>query len=211
MFVDHPPAGIGKARVRIQPPYWRHYSKEVDLGIIELESGKRAVSMQTDWSNRLLMELREGMQPVLRYWDNADATADIEVMLSALNFQDSLDMFHQCLGQLVKYDFKQEAHSIVHFHEDSSRLRSKAIEQLAEIAELLKTDATIKLELYTSRTGLEKYNFRLATRRSRAIRDYMLKQGIEEDRILIKVYTKTDKELKALGYSPADVHILLTR
>ena len=53
------------------------------------------------------------MQPVLSYWDAADATDDMEVMLSALNFQNSMDLFNRCVGQLLRYDFKSAKRTIV--------------------------------------------------------------------------------------------------
>lgn len=214
MYVNHPPAGIGKARVRIQPPYWRHYENEKDLGTIELEAGKRAVSMQADWSNRLLLSLRDGMQPVIHYWDAADATADIEIMLSALNFQDSLNSFHKCLGQVLTYDVKDTERTILHFSEDSSKLRPQATDQLDEVLQILKLDPGVKqvdVELYSTGEGLANYNFRLSTRRARAVRDYLMKHGIDEKRILIKIHTKTNADLKQLGYNLTDVHVVLKR
>lgn len=214
MFVNQPPAGVGRAHVRIQPPYWRHYSKEKDLGYIELESGKRAVTMQTNWSNRLIMELREGMQPVIRYWDVADATTDIEIMLSSLNFQEGLSQFENCLAQIPTYNVQQASRVVVHFQADSSKLRKQASEQLDELLEILKVDSGIKqvdIELYSTKEGLAQYSFRLSTRRARAIRDYMMKRGIEEDKLLIKIHTKSEKEFKKQGFNPTDIHILLKR
>ncbi len=214
LFVAHPPAGIGRAHLRTEPPEWRHFNKARDLGFIELEPGERAVTASTEWSRRLFLEMSEGMQPVMRYWDAADAADDMEVMLSALNFQESLDLFHRCIGQLLKYDYRSSKRTIVHFHEDSSKLRTKAQRQLDEVLEILKADDGVKqidLELYTHSKGLVRYNFRLATRRARAVRDYLIKRGIDEDSLLIKIHTKRSQDLKKLGYKPTDVHIVLQR
>ncbi len=214
LFVEHPPAGIGRAHLRSEPPQWQHYNKAKDLGIIEVEPGERAVTASSEWSRRLFLEMSEGMQPVMRYWDAADGSDDMEVMLSALNFQESLDLFHRCIGQLLKYDYKSSKRTIVHFHEDSSKLRVKAQRQLDEVLEILKADEGVKqidLELYTHSKGLVRYNFRLATRRARAVRDYLIKRGIDEDSLLIKIHTKRGKDLKKLGYKPTDVHIVLQR
>ncbi|VAW95813.1 hypothetical protein MNBD_GAMMA21-1554 [hydrothermal vent metagenome] len=214
LFVAHPPAGIGKAHVRTEPPEWQHYSKARDLGVIEVEPGERAVTASQEWSRRLFLEMSEGMRPVMRYWDAADGADDMEVMLSALNFQESLDLFHRCVGQLLKYDYRSVKRTIVHFHEDSSKLRVKAKRQLDEVLEILNADEGVKqidLELYTHSKGLVRYNFRLATRRARGVRDYLIKRGIDEDKLLIKIHTKRSKDLKKLGYNPTDVHIVLQR
>jgi len=214
LFVLQAPAGVGKAHIRIEPPKWRHFVQAKDLGVIEVEPGERAVTASEEWSRRLFMDMSEGLQPVLRYWDAADSSDDIEVFLSALNFQNSLDLFHRCTGQLLRYDYKSAKRSIVHFHADSSRLRAKAKHQLDEVLELLKEDIGIKqidLELYTRSKGLVRYNFRLATRRARGIRDYLIRRGIDEDKLLIKIHTKRAKDLRKLGYKQTDVHIVLRR
>lgn len=214
LYVNQPPAGVGMTRVQSRPPDWRHYSKSRDLGTLEVEAGKQAVTMDAAWSRRLMLEMSEGMQPVMRYWDAADATDDIEIMLSAMNFQESLGLFQRCLGQVLKYDFAKVKRTVVNFHADSSRLRKQAKRQLDEVLELLKTDPGIKqvdIELYSNAKGLVRYNFRLATRRARAVRDYLMKRGIAEDKLLIKVHTKSGNELKKLGYKTTDVHIVLQR
>jgi len=214
LYVTYPPAGVGRAHIRTEPPEWRHFSRAKDLGIIEIEPGDLAVSAPSEWALRLLLELSEGMQPVMRYWDAADASDEMEVLLSSLNFQESLDLFNRCLGQVLRYDFDAVKRTIVHFHADSSKLRVKAARQLDEILEMLKTDTGIKrvdLELYTHSKGLVRYNFRLATRRARAVRDYFIQRGIPEDSIIIKIHTYKKSKLDKLGYKQSDVHIALKR
>lgn len=214
LYVANPPAGVGRARIRTEPPQWHHFTQARDLGVIQLEPGERAVAAPADWSRRLFLDLSEGLQPVIRYWDAADATDDMEVILSAMNFQNSLDLFNRCVGQLLRYDFKSARRTIVYFHPDSSKLRAKARQQLEDVLELIKDDAGIKqvdLELYTVDKGLVRYNFRLATRRARAVRDYLIKQGIDEDKLLIKIHTMKLNKLRKIGYKTTDVHVVLRR
>ncbi len=214
LYVNQPPAGIGTAHVRSEPPHWQHFVRAKDLGVMEVEPGKQAVTMSSNWSRRLMMEMSEGMQPVLRYWDAADATDDIEIILSAVNFQEGLGLFNRCLGQVLKYDFAKVQRTVINFHEDSSRLRARARKQLDSIIDTVKTDPGIKqidIEIYSKSRGLVRYNFRLATRRARAVRDYLMKRGIGEDRLVIQVHTKTPAEIKRLGYRTTDIHIVLRR
>ncbi len=215
LYVKFPPAGVGKAHIRTEPPRWQHYVRPKDLGVIEVEPGKQAVKASSDWSRRLLLELSEGMQPVMRYWDAADASDDMEVVISAFNFRQSLDRFQHCLGKMVRYDFAAVKRSTVYFHADSSRLRQKAKKQLDKLIAIVKRDPGIKrirLELYTqNRTGLVRYNFRLATRRARAVRDYLIKRGLSEDKLLINMYTKSRSAMKKLGYKDTNVYLVLER
>ena len=214
LYVDNPPAGSGIVRVSAQPPLWQHYAKTKDLGRLDLDVSDRAVTASSVWSRRLILELSEGMQPVLRLWDAADASDDMEIFVSAIRFPESLEQFHHCLRQLLHYDVKRLQRNVLHFNPDSSKIRSQAYQQLNEILETAKADKGIKefnLEIYTHREGLQRYNFRLATRRAQAVRDYLIKHGISEDRIFIKIYTKTKPQLAKLGYKDSDLYIALQR
>ena len=214
MYVDQPPGGSGVVQVSSEPPHWQHFVKAKDLGKLELERSDTAVTASSEWSRRLFMELNQGMQPVLRFWDAADASEDVEVYLSALEFQSSLDKFQTCLGQLLKYDFKQVQLNVLHFNPDSSKMRKQTYAQLDEVIETTKADkgiTEVNLEIYTQRDGLERYNFRLATRRAQAVRDYLIKHGIKEDIIFIKIHTQSKSQLAKLGYKDSDVYISLQR
>jgi outer membrane protein OmpA-like peptidoglycan-associated protein len=214
LYVDHPPAGSGIVQVSSNPPLWQHYVKAKDLGTLELDNSDRAVTASSAWSRRLLLELGEGMQPVLHFWDAADASEDIEVFLSAIQFQESLNLFQHCLGQLLHYDFKQVRFNVLHFNPDSSKMHKQTYQQLDEVLETTKADkgiTAINLEIYTHRDGLERYNFRLATRRAQAVRDYLIKHGIKEDIVFIKIHTKNKSQMAKLGYKDSDVYIALQR
>jgi outer membrane protein OmpA-like peptidoglycan-associated protein len=214
LYVDNPPAGSGIVRVSAQPPLWRHYSKTKDLGRLALDMSDRAVTASSAWSRRLILELSEGMQPVLRLWDAADASDDMEIFVSAIRFQESLQQFHHCLRQLLHYDVKKIQRDVLHFNPDSSKIRSQTYQKLNEILEAAKADKEIKefnLEIYTHREGLQRYNFRLATRRAQAVRDYLIKHGISENKIFIKIYTKRKSQLAKLGYRDSDLYIALQR
>ena len=212
MYVDHPPGGSGMVQVSSEPPRWQHYVKTKELGVLELEATDTVVTASAAWSRRLFIELSEGMQPVLRFWDAADASEDLEVYLSAIQFQDSLDQFHQCLAKLVHYDFKQVQFNVLHFNPDSSMMRKQTYQQLDEVLETLRVDkgiTEVNLEIYTQRDGLERYNFRLATRRAQGVRDYLIKHGVKEDIIFIKIHTKSKSEMAKLGYQASDVYLAL--
>lgn len=214
MYVDNPPAGSGLVRVSARPPIWRHYAKPRQLGRLELDNGRRAVIASSDWSRRLMLELSDGMQPVLHFWDAADASDDIEVFISAISFNQNLALFNKCLGQLLNYDFKQVKRTVLHFNPDSSRFRKQTYQEMDGVLETIKADkgiGHINLDIYTVRNGLARYNYRLATRRAQAVRDYMLKHGISENRLFIRIHTKSSTEMKKLGYSDADVYVLLDR
>lgn len=216
LYVDNPPAGSGVVEVSANPPIWRHYVKARKLGRLELSDGKRAVVASSGWSRRLMLELKDGMQPVLHYWDAADASDDVEVFVSAIRFQQSLILFNKCLLQL-RHDknYKSVKRTVLHFNPDSSRFHKRNYAKLDEMLGTIKTDKrvhAINLEVYTMRdNGMQRYNFRLAVRRAQAVRDYLIKHGLNENKIFIKIHTNSRAKMHELGYSEADVYVSLRR
>lgn len=215
LYVDNPPAGSGVVEVSANPPVWRHYVKARRLGRLELSDGNPAVIASSAWSRRLMLELQDGMQPVLHYWDAADASDDVQVFVSAIRFQQSLALFDKCLLQLLRYNYKSVERSVLHFNPDSSRFHKRNYAKMDELLGIIKTDKGIRnidLGVYTVRdSGLQRYNFRLAVRRAQAVRDYFLKHGISEDKVFIKIHTASRAKMDKLGYSEADVYVTLGR
>ena len=214
LHVDSPPAGAGMARIQTQPPLWSHYVRQSDLGFVELEDEETAISASTEWAQRLLSELSQGMQPVISYYDQADASSDIKITVSNLNFTTSLAGFDSCRSKLLRYNFNQARIKVINFNPDSSRFGAQAQRQLTEVLEILEVDPgikTINIEIYSPAKELVQYNFRLATRRAQAIRDYLIAKGVNEDKLTITIYTQSQAKLKKLNIKPDQVQVVLNR
>ncbi|HLU65113.1 MAG TPA: OmpA family protein [Kofleriaceae bacterium] len=76
---------------------------------------------------------------------------------------------------------------VVYFEFDSSELDEAARAKLEENAEWLKADPsrTITIEGHTDEVGTPEYNLGLGERRAQATRDYLLRLGIEANRVSI--------------------------
>ena len=73
----------------------------------------------------------------------------------------------------------------VTFEFDKSTLRPKAKDTLNEIVESLKTytDYSVRIEGYTDAIGTEAYNKKLSERRSKAVADYLISNGIDKNKL----------------------------
>ena len=214
LHVDSPPAGTGRARLQAEPPLWSHYVRQTDLGVIELDDEETAISASSEWAQRLLNELTQGMQPVISYYDKADASSDIKITVSNQNFLAGLDGFDSCRAKLLRYDYNQARIKVINFNPDSSRFGAQAQRQLTEVLEILQVDPgikTINIEIYSPAKELVQYNFRLATRRAQAIRDYLMAKGVDEDKLTITIYTQNQAKLKKLNIKPDQVQVVLNR
>lgn len=189
-YVFRPPAGYGVARVHSVPPMWQHFARRKDLGALQLEDGERTLTAPAMWARRIMLELGEGMQTVMYYWDGADSSDDVEIVISAANFTDSMQDFNNCVSNLLQYDVKKFNKTVVHFNVDSSRLRKNEYEKLAGLVEVYQKDPNVvgfNVEMRPAGGSLKRYNYRLATRRAKAIRDYFVRKKIPAHKISITI------------------------
>jgi outer membrane protein OmpA-like peptidoglycan-associated protein len=192
LHVDRPPAGLARARIRSVPPPWKHLAEPKDLGVLALTSDEKALSADRQWARRLMAELAEGMQPTLSYWGAVDGGDDIEVQISAMHFAQGLSAFQACLDQLVELDvtaFEKEK-TVVHFGFDSAKLDAPARQTLDKLALVLNSDKHITrvlIEGHTDSRGFRRYNAKLATRRAKAVRQYLVGKGVAGEKLHLKL------------------------
>ncbi|MDL2224341.1 OmpA family protein [Bacteroidales bacterium OttesenSCG-928-M06] len=76
---------------------------------------------------------------------------------------------------------------------DKATLRAESKEALDELIAMLEDNPNVTIELmaHTDRKGTEDYNNNLSQRRAQSVVDYLIKAGIEPDRLTAKGYGKT--------------------
>lgn len=81
----------------------------------------------------------------------------------------------------------------VFFDFDKSDLKAESFIELDRLAELLKKNATIKIEIagHTDNKGDTKYNQILSQKRAESVVNYLLQKGIDKTRIVAKGYGET--------------------
>lgn len=78
----------------------------------------------------------------------------------------------------------------IRFATNSSELSEESNDLLKVVVELLSDNPTLEIEIggHTDNTGSESYNVRLSTKRAKAVVDYLIEQGIDENRLEYKGY-----------------------
>ncbi len=81
---------------------------------------------------------------------------------------------------------------LVFFDFGSSTLSSSSYPELNRAAHLLKAVPTMQVEIagYTDNIGSDEVNMKLSQQRANAVRDYLVQQGIEKNRVTAKGYGK---------------------
>lgn len=81
----------------------------------------------------------------------------------------------------------------VYFDTGKSTLRSNSYTALKNLAELLKNKSTMTIEIagHTDNVGNDDANKKLSENRAKSVKDYLVKQGIDSNRITTKGYGET--------------------
>jgi outer membrane protein OmpA-like peptidoglycan-associated protein len=75
----------------------------------------------------------------------------------------------------------------VHFYLNSSKIKKEYLPYLNVVAKYLKVhpDVKVKIKGYTDNLGSKKYNDKLALKRAKAVKQYLVKLGVSPNRIII--------------------------
>ena len=89
-------------------------------------------------------------------------------------------------------DFVWEAFPNIEFAVNEATVQPSETHVISRIATYLKENPTFKVELegYTDPRGAPDYNLRLSSRRVEAVRQALIAEGVEKDRIAIGSYGK---------------------
>lgn len=182
--------GSGLARIQSRPPEWRRFTLVKDLGTVAVAPKDKVLfSVSSEWVKRLILELREGMQPTITFWDDDTGGEDVVLTLSSFNFQQHLPEFSRCLGQLLPYSFKDVRKRTVYFGYDKFSLSPGQRERLKKLIEYAKLDETVKrvdITGYSDSVGFARYNRTLAQRRANEVKKYLLAEGLPADKLVVK-------------------------
>lgn len=82
-------------------------------------------------------------------------------------------------------DFKDKVGNTMFFDYNTAELKPKSLEMLAKAVAWLKANptATLTIEGHTDERGSNAYNMALGERRAVAVKDYLIAQGITNDRV----------------------------
>lgn len=189
MHVFDPPVDGASASLFSVPPFWKP-GEQKELGQMTLERGDMPFYASRAVALRMLYELDAGSFPTLKYRDLADRTEDVFVALSSANFHDVLPRFRQCVSGLIPYSVDELKDAMVLFDFGKAVLDYDARRQLDELALFATHEDKLRffIEGHTDSRGTRRFNERLAAKRTRAVKDYLVSKGVPAGRISIKAY-----------------------
>ncbi|WP_165831939.1 OmpA family protein [Aliidiomarina sp. B3213] len=182
------PETYDNALVYSAPPVWRPGAAPRLLGELPLyRQYDSELGMEMSWV--LLTELEKGMAPTFSYQDWHNAQDEVQVQVSAVNFQQRYDDFMDCVAQLLPYGFDDISFTVLTYEEKTTELTNSAKRKLMRVGNFLVHDQNIELVLvagYTDAYGSFDENEQLSTARAQSVKDFLVEQGINESQISIQ-------------------------
>lgn len=172
------------------PPAWRPGRPAKTIGKVKFyQQFDGYVTKQKAW--QMLSELEDGKFPTFYYQDWYNQDQITSVGLSSINFRKSYDDFNNCLDQLLPYNFEDIAYSILKYNKSGVQLTTFSKKRLKMIGDYIKHDDAISVVLvagYSDSYGGQDSNMRLSEQRANAVKEYLAKIGLDDNKIQVTGY-----------------------
>ncbi len=179
------PENYAIAGLKAVPPSWRSGLPARDIANMKLlKKFDGELGNRTAWE--MLTELEKGFYPTFYYQDWQNSADKIAVGISSVNFKQAYWAFLQCRDELLPYSFEDISFTVMNYQSNSSKLTKSSQQRLDKIAEYLKNDSTIEsisIDSYTDSYGGRWNNLDLSRKRAKAIKDYMVSLGVDENKV----------------------------
>ena len=178
----------GKGRLVVEAPAWRPGVAPRPVGMVDVSSGRRAVSVGNREATLMAQGLLQGMQPTLtraaRYDDRP-----VRVHLSNVNFSGPYSGYRQCVAGLLPVNYDQIRRSRVPFSSGSTSLSEADRKLLDNIVTYVMADSTVERILvdgHSDSLGSRIENRALSEERATVVADYLKARGIDENLLIVR-------------------------
>ncbi|RUO40562.1 hypothetical protein CWE15_07405 [Aliidiomarina taiwanensis] len=182
------PDTYSEAQVYSVAPSWRTTEAPRKLGTLPLyRQYESELGKEMSWV--LLTELEKGMMPLISYADWHNQVDQVQVRISAINFQQRYDDFMDCVSGLLPFGFDDISFTVLNYHEKSTELTNSSKRKLLRVGEYLSHDQNIELVLvagYTDAYGSYDENQTLSVARAQEVKDFLVERGLDESKISIQ-------------------------
>ncbi len=187
---QRPAVKKGAAQIRIVAPYWRPGIKPKELGTVSSNKGKRPINLGKKWANRFIDELQVGLSPSLELkgWHDRH---NLEIDVSAVNFQDAYNGYISCLSSLFPANFNQLQNTTLYYDTNKWGLTKAAQERLDLIVGYVQLDPEIKkitIHGHADSVGRKGHNWEISRLRAKRVMDYLVDKGIDPEMITMNYW-----------------------
>ncbi|MBV1884993.1 MAG: OmpA family protein [Gammaproteobacteria bacterium] len=183
---------VGDAQIKVIAPDWLPGIAAHDVGAVSTQRGRVPVTVGAEMSAELLAELQEGMFPTIIH-NGWFPEHEVKVDISSVNFKQAYQAYVLCLSDLLPVNYDQISRSTVLFDTDHWKLSVAMKGHLEMVAEYVNVDLSVDkiyVDGHTDDRGRKGYNWELSRKRGLAVQDYLIKQGVDPNRVVMRYHGK---------------------
>lgn len=181
----------GQAQLFMDPPPWQHHRRPAVLGQAQIEDGLIVLRASQQQAGQMLAGLAEGMHPTIQRAAWASAAESVRVVVSSIGYQQAWQEFQTCAAGLLPLNFDQVSRSVVSFGSGGTSLSNDARALLDTVLVYIEADdgiGRIQLDGHSDNLGDRLANRELSRQRALAVRDYLVAQGVAEERFTLRFH-----------------------
>lgn len=192
----------GQGMLIVEAPSWRPGIAPRPLGRVNVDDGRRPVSLDSRQAMALVQGLLEGMDPTVTRESWYDGSP-VRVRVSNINFAGQFSGYRTCTAGLLPVNYDQIKRSRIPFSSGSTSLSEADMRFLDNIVTYVQADSTVErvfVDGHTDSSGSRIDNRALSEERANAVADYLIGQGINADMVTVRAHA----DQYPVSHRPAD-------
>lgn len=181
----------GTAHLVAEAPPWQPGLAPKTIGDVHAQPGTGVVDVPNPLAKGMLAALYRGLTPTFTTDQWYGTPELLKVGISAANFQGAYTDYLNCVAGLLPVNFKQVARTALLFPSAQTSISDSARERLKLIALYVKADDSVQkvyVDGHSDNVGRRLLNRDLSKKRAEAVTQYLVKQGVPEDRIITRYH-----------------------
>lgn len=180
----------GQGMLVVEAPSWRPGQAPRPLGRVNVDDGRRAVSLDSRQAMILVQGLLEGMDPTVTRESWYDGSP-VRVKVSNINFSRPFAGYRTCTVGLLPVNYDQIKRSRIPFASGSTSLSDADRRFLDDIVSYVQADSTVErifVDGHTDSSGSRIDNRALSEERANVVAEYLIGQGIDSDLVTVRAH-----------------------
>jgi outer membrane protein OmpA-like peptidoglycan-associated protein len=180
----------GRGTLAVEAPSWRPGMAPRSLGRVNIDDGRRPVSLDSRQAMIMVQGLLEGLDPTVTRESWYDGSP-VRVKVSNINFAGQFSGYRSCTSGLLPANYDQIKRSRIPFGAGSTSLSEGDRKLLDNIVAYVMADSTVErifVDGHTDSSGSRINNRALSEERANVVADYLIGEGVDTNMVTVRAH-----------------------
>ena len=180
----------GRGTLAVEAPSWRPGMAPRSLGRVNIDDGRRPVSLDSRQAMIMVQGLLEGLDPTVTRESWYDGSP-VRVKVSNINFAGQFSGYRSCTSGLLPANYDQIKRSRIPFGAGSTSLSEGDRKLLDNIVAYVMADSTVErifVDGHTDSSGSRINNRALSEERANVVADYLIAEGVDANMVTVRAH-----------------------